>query len=265
MFFAKNKIQQYIISIVSGLVIGFFSGLIGVGGGEFRLPILLAVLKLPILFATATNLIIGLLVSGTTVALRFPLLTHEAWLIVFAMSVFSIVGGYFGSYLTGKIKVRVLTYCLCVFLALVGLKMLLTPFLPLKLVFGSGFSLPLNLILLSLAGFFIGIISGLFGVAGGEFRIPILMFLFALPIKLSGTISSAVAVATQIGSLSKRIQLRHVNKNSWKIALSMGITSILGSALGAKLMFFCNEKLLETILGLVLLGAALVLLRHSRN
>lgn len=48
------------VSSLSGLIIGFLSGLIGIGGGEYRAPILIYLLRLGAKFAIATNLLIGL-------------------------------------------------------------------------------------------------------------------------------------------------------------------------------------------------------------
>ncbi len=64
-----------IIASVSGVVIGFLSGLIGVGGGEYRTPVLIYALRLSAKFAIAANLLIGLF----TVTVSF--IRREGWLL----------------------------------------------------------------------------------------------------------------------------------------------------------------------------------------
>lgn len=260
----KNIKRKLILSIISGLGIGFLSGLIGVGGGEFRLPILLSVFELPLFFATATNLIIGILISLVSFLRRYSLMTPGAFEIALFMGAASIIGGYAGAYITGKVKERIVGYILIVFLMLVGLKLTISPLLDIELP-RLALSHHATLALLSLLGATIGLVSGVFGVAGGEFRIPALMYFAATPIKLAGTISSLVALPAQIASLWKHHQLKRVTKEGALIALAMGAASVVGSFFGATLVFIVNEKLLECLLGIALLCASYGTYRKLRH
>jgi uncharacterized membrane protein YfcA len=49
-----------------------------------------------------------------------------------------------------------------------------------------------------IAGFVIGVIASLLGVAGGEFLIPTLVLLFTADIKLAGSLSLAVSLPTML-------------------------------------------------------------------
>ncbi|MCS7151586.1 MAG: hypothetical protein NZ928_04280 [Endomicrobia bacterium] len=71
--------MNHFISIVSGILLGYLAGLLGVGGGEFRLPVLLYVLKLPILSAITGNLFVGLatVVFSFIVRLKLGLLDSD--------------------------------------------------------------------------------------------------------------------------------------------------------------------------------------------
>ena len=256
--------SKIIVASLSSAVIGLLSGLIGVGGGEFRLPILIGFLRLPVLFATATNLIIGVLVSATTFIFRFSLMTQMALRAALFLSVVSLIGGYLGATLSGKIKEHIISYILTGFLVLVGFKLMLATFL----TFGFSDVLlgtDLKLFLLYFGAFFIGVISGLFGVAGGEFRIPLLMGFADMPIKLAGTVSTLVALPTQLGGLVKRCKLKHINQPNVKLAIVMGISSVVGSFFGAKLVFYCNEKFLEFTLGFILVFAAIGIFRKKHG
>ena len=48
------------------------------------------------------------------------------------------------------------------------------------------------------AGFVIGIVAALLGVAGGELLIPTLVLLFGVDIKLAGSLSLAVSLPTML-------------------------------------------------------------------
>ncbi len=58
------------LGFLSGIVIGAAAGLIGVGGGEFRIPVLLNVLRLSVKEAAGANTVIGLFVVVLSVARR---------------------------------------------------------------------------------------------------------------------------------------------------------------------------------------------------
>ena len=49
-----------------------------------------------------------------------------------------------------------------------------------------------------IAGFIIGIVAALLGVAGGELLIPTLFLLFGADIKLAGSLSLAVSLSTML-------------------------------------------------------------------
>jgi uncharacterized protein len=49
-----------------------------------------------------------------------------------------------------------------------------------------------------IAGFVIGVIAWLLGVAGGEYLIPTLVLLFGADIKLAGSLSLAVSLPTML-------------------------------------------------------------------
>jgi uncharacterized membrane protein YfcA len=259
--------KKILTATLAGFVIGVFSGLIGVGGGEFRLPILIGIFGLPIHFATATNLIIGILVSLTSFGRRITMMTPDAYHIALYMGLASIVGGYFGAYISNRIREHIVGYILIAFLFLMGLKLIASACFDLNLPHLL-LSESVTIITLVVIGFLIGVASGMFGVAGGELRIPTLMFFCALPIKLAGTISSLVALFAQAGGLWKHHQLKHVSKSNCILAIVMGAFSVMGSYLGAALVFGVSERTLELLLGILLILATFGMyhkLKHKTN
>src|SRR5215468_6127290 len=56
----RSQASSKTVVSLSGLLTGAAAGLIGVGGGEFRMPVLVRVLKFPIKIAAGMNLLIGL-------------------------------------------------------------------------------------------------------------------------------------------------------------------------------------------------------------
>ncbi|MEM4601816.1 MAG: sulfite exporter TauE/SafE family protein, partial [Desulfurococcaceae archaeon] len=152
----------------------------GVGGGEFRIPVLLRVIDLPAVKAVAVNSLVGLLVVVVSFLrrLQLGLLNSYYFNTAFTMSISSIAGSYLGAHLTDRIPEKELKSVLAVYLVVVGLKIITEPFFEasLSLTFAKDFVK--ETVLAALIGLAIGIISGHFGVAGGEFRIPALVYIF---------------------------------------------------------------------------------------
>ena len=106
----RLSLGRLLVCVFSGFLIGLASGLLGVGGGEFRIPVLLYLLQLPVLLSIVTNLLIGLLTVSIsfTVRYRAGLITSSAINIGLLMSSGSIIGGYIWVHLFGMINERLL-------------------------------------------------------------------------------------------------------------------------------------------------------------
>lgn len=257
----KNTVQQFnlerlLVCAFSGFSIGLASGLLGLGGGEFRIPVLLYLLQLPVLLSIVTNLFIGLLTVSVsfTVRYRAGLITASTINMGLLMSSGSIIGGYIGAHLSGKINESLLRKFLILLLIAAGLRMILDP-----LVEWGPLSVPLpqptETLLSILVGLLIGIVSGLLGVAGGEYRIPALIYLFGLPVKIAGTVSLLVSIPTILAGFIKHWHIGHLNKYGFSVGLAMGLASVLGSYIGASFVATVSENLLKMLLAVVLLLA----------
>ncbi len=240
-----------IVASVSGVVIGFLSGLIGVGGGEYRAPVLIYALKLSAKFAIAANLLIGLF----TVTISFIrregwLLPKQVLLISLVMMITSIIGSYLAAHTTRKLNDKFLKRSLGVLLIVASIKVFLDSH-----SFTEDFKVTVgSLILAAVMGFLIGGLSGFLGIAGGEFRIPTLLFLFGMGIKTAGTANLLISIPTVMVGFIKHKKLNHVDKRSMQISLWMGVFSVVGAILGASLLVIVPEEILLRVLSVMMLG-----------
>ncbi|MBO3797705.1 MAG: sulfite exporter TauE/SafE family protein [Thermoproteota archaeon] len=257
----KNAVQQFnlerlLTCMFSGFLIGLASGLLGVGGGEFRIPVLLYLLQTPVLLSIVTNLFIGLLTVSVSFTVRYQagLITFSAINMGLLMSSGSIIGGYIGANLSGKINESLLRKFLILLLIAAGLRMVLDPLIewePLSIPLTH----PMETFLSILVGLLIGIVSGLLGVAGGEYRIPALIYLFGLPVKTAGTVSLLVSIPTILAGFMKHWRIGHLNNYGVAVGLIMGSASVVGSYIGASFVTAASEGFLKMLLGIVLLLA----------
>jgi len=101
----------------------------------------------------------------------------------------------------------------------------------------------------------IGVISGTLGVAGGEFRIPILIYLFNCDIILAGTASLLVSIPTVAMGFLKHRQMGHTNQGATIVAIIMGAGSIIGALIGSAYAGVIDEEILKVLLGVIVILA----------
>ena len=255
--------RQLLIASSLGFFIGIAAGLLGVGGGEFRLPVLICLLGFPVAIAAAANLLIGLLTVTTGLAKRLAVGVFESGavgLIIF-MSIGSIFGAYAGAMLTDKIKEKYLKCAVGVLLLVLGLKMIHGAF-TLEPEGGPVVGFPVEMLIFgAVLGLLIGVVCGSLGVAGGELRIPPLIYLFGLGIKSAGTVSLAVSVPAVGTGAFKHERMGHVSRHVVYTCVAMGVPSVIGAYVGATMVVGASEVFLKALLGVILLLAMVRVVR----
>jgi uncharacterized membrane protein YfcA len=151
-----------------GAVIGALGGLMGLGGAEFRLPLLIGLFRFAALEAVILNKATSLVVIASALPFRagtvpFGLIAAH-WPIVLNLLAGSLLGAWVGAGWATRLKSETLYRVIAVLLvAIAGV-----------LVFGHDASMgqPLlvgaaQLVAGIIAGFVIGVVASLLGVAGG--------------------------------------------------------------------------------------------------
>lgn len=256
-----------------GTVIGTLGGLIGLGGAEFRLPVLLALFRLGPLAAILVNLQVSLVT--VTAALLFrgasqgfgAVFAHLP--VALALLAGALLGAWLGAAMAGRIDARRLRQIIGVLL--IGLAGVMLAHDALVLVAAPDWPAPVLFLAGLLAGVGIGIVSSLLGVAGGELLIPALMFLYGLDIKLAGTISLAISLPTLLVGLMRYRRQGSFGRPDGMASVpgglvsSMAAGSVLGALIGSLLFLQANASLLHLVLGVILLVSALKLLWMARR
>lgn len=180
-----------------GALTGVLGGLIGLGGAEFRLPLLIGIFRFAALEAVILNKAMSLVVVATALPFRaatIPIADVIAqWPIMLNLLGGSLLGAWFGAGWAIRLKSAALYRVIALMLFAI------------VLVLGDGavsnrpaLTGVLLIITGMLAGFIIGIVVSLLGVAGGKLLIPTLVLLFDADIKLAGSLSLAVSLPTML-------------------------------------------------------------------
>ncbi|WP_161913516.1 sulfite exporter TauE/SafE family protein [Methylosinus sp. C49] len=253
-------------AFIGGAAIGALGGLIGLGGAEFRLPLLIGPFRFRALEAVILNKAMSLIVVATALPFRAASVPFAAvasnWPIILNLLAGSLVGAWLGAGWATKLSSRNLYRILAVLLALIAG----------ALVFGHGATTasahPSGLLLIVagvVAGFGIGIVASLMGVAGGELLIPTLVLLFGADIKLAGSLSLAVSLPTMIVGFTRysRDSAFGVVTRNQAFVLIMASGSIVGTFIGGRLLGIVSDQLLIPALSLILVASSVKVWRHE--
>ncbi len=242
--------------------IGGLAGLIGLGGGEFRLPVLTQVIGFPARAAIPLNLLISLATLSFALATRnhaIPLsgvIAH--WPEVAGLTLGGVISAIFGARLLLRMSERRLTMLMAALLAALGLLLIVEAFVAFEnaaLTADSPFIRGLVGVLIGLG---VGVVSSMLGVAGGELLIPALVFIFGADIRIAGTASLLISLAIVATGVWRyhRAGALPMTGGAPRIALSMSAGSLIGAALGGLAVAVAPVAFLKVFLGAVLLAAA---------
>ena len=257
-------------SFAVAAVIGVLGGLIGLGGAEFRLPYLIGVLGLSAHQAVPVNLAISLatLLAATPAraAALSPGLLAPFAVEAAGMTLGAVAAAYLGAGWVRRLSGRRLSEVILVLLLCLGVALIVE-----VLVEGGGRALvPDGVAARALAGLAlgvgIGLISSLLGVAGGEVIIPALVFGFAAPIKVAGSLSLLISLPTVLVGVA-----RHARAGALRdgvilrgMVAPMALGSMAGAVVGGLLVGLVPADLLKLGLGVLLIWSAWKAFRHVR-
>jgi uncharacterized protein len=256
-----------IAALLYGAPIGLLGGLIGLGGAEFRLPVLAGVFRYPARRAVALNIAISLITVVSALLIRGGTLSLAPFVgllpVVAAMIVGAVSAAYVGTALVHRISERLLERVILVFLVVIGSALIVEAFLPQGVPGLLPDALPIRVVAAVVFGLGIGLVSSLLGVAGGELIIPTLVFAFGAGIKTAGTASLLISLPTVavgvlrhrgLGSYAERADLT-------RIVAPMGVGSVIGAVAGGFLVGVVPAAALKLVLGVILIASAVRIFR----
>jgi uncharacterized membrane protein YfcA len=237
-------------------------GLVGLGGGEFRLPVLMYAIGFDPKSAIPLNLMISFVTLAVSMMARGHTLSATA-LVPYAPEIVGlatggIVSAFYGARLVRSLTDARLVRAIGVLLAALGCLMLLEVVRPFGYVALVPESQLAHLATGALIGLGIGLVSSMLGVAGGELLIPTFMFIFGADIKTAGSASILISLGVVLSGLWRYWRVGALPRGGGisRIVGAMSAGSIVGAVLGGLAVAFAPVAFLKILLGCVLLAAA---------
>ncbi|RLC33449.1 MAG: sulfite exporter TauE/SafE family protein [Deltaproteobacteria bacterium] len=195
----EMQAAQVIALLITGICVGFASGLLGVGGCFIMVPVQFWALKaigvdptIAIRIAFGTNLLV-VLPTALSGAITHHKKKAVLWKAGVTLGIAGAVGAFFGAFIASHLPGNVLTIAFGAAVILGALRMLTAK--PPKITDEPSDSLTAFI----LWGIPLGIVSGIIGIGGGVLMIPIMVFFLKFKMHQAVGTSTALMIFTAIG------------------------------------------------------------------
>ncbi len=258
--------RSLLCGFFAGAGVGILGGLIGLGGAEFRLPLLIGLFGFAALQAIILNKAMSLVVVATALPARLldvPLTdVVDHWHVIVNLLAGSLLGAWLGATWATRMRSATLYRTIAVLLVLVAGALAANhagtiPQLDLSAAAQVAAGVA--------AGLGIGVVAALMGVAGGELLIPTIVLLYGVDIKLAGSLSLAISLPTMLVAFSRysRDASFVVLRDHRPFVVAMTVGSIAGTLAGGLMVGVAPTTLLVPLLVVLLLASAVKVWRHG--
>ncbi|MEV6756562.1 sulfite exporter TauE/SafE family protein [Streptomyces sp. NPDC051214] len=249
----------------TGAAVGILGGMIGLGGAEFRLPLLISLFGFAALSAIIVNKAMSLVVVLVALPSRMAAVPASEvaahWPVAVNLLTGSLLGAWAGASWAVRMRSSTLYKVLAALMVLMAAALVITH----QATLGT-LSLPLWAQVPSgiVVGFGIGVVAAIMGVAGGELLIPTIVLLFGQDIKTAGSLSLLVSLPTMLVAFARysRDGSFAVLGTNLRFAMVMAGGSIAGAVLGGLMVGVLAEVVLIPALAVILLVSSIKLARH---
>jgi uncharacterized membrane protein YfcA len=230
------------------------------------LPLLIGAFRFAALQAVILNKAMSLVVVASALPFRAAAVPFASvaghWPIIVNLLAGSLIGAWFGAGWATRIASQTLYRVIAVLLLGIAIVLLIGHDTTSTAAMLAGTA---QMAAGVAAGFVIGIVAALLGVAGGELLIPTLVLLFGVDIKLAGSLSLAVSLPTMLVGFARYSRDRSfvVLAENRRFVLMMAAGSIAGSFIGGRLLGLVPNTILLPLLAVILVLSAAKVWKHK--
>lgn len=237
----------------------------GRGGGNFYV-LAIALSGFGMHEAATTGQFI-LIVSSLGATILFGKQKITNWKLVLLIGSMTLVSAFFGGLVSDVFQDKWLKIIFAVFISIASLLMLkpvnreLDQRNKFTLILNSGADVYyINLILVVPVVLVTAFISGMVGISGGSFLIPLMILAIRVPMHVAVATSTTLVMVTASAGFLGHLSSGHFN---YKIALPLALVGLIGGIIGAKMTPKVKSKNLKVIFALTSLIAAILMLINA--
>jgi uncharacterized protein len=256
-------IYDILILFTTGLVAGFLSGFLGIGGGVIAVPVLVyylsGIVEPEILFLTASTISFGVVFfASSNSAIKHIKSKNYYKKAILPIALGSFLGPIPGSYICGIICDRNRMFFFSLILSLLAIRIF---FLDNEDEDGNARNQPkFNYPVMFLAGLFMGTVSAMTGIGGGSILVPLLAVVLHFNIKKAVGLAAIVMIFNAVASLVGRYSIGAFDSIPFSLFLTDFLLISLGATftaqLGASMNIKSKYKSFKKIAGIVYLLVA---------
>jgi len=251
---------------IGAALVGLSLGLLGSGGAILTVPILVYLLGHTEKSAIAESLaIVGAIALAGAIRCGFQKRVDVRSAVLLALP------GVFGSYLGASVSPFIPGAAQLMILAIL---MFVAAFFMFKPGIVAGAEKPVDvstksaLLIVTIQGFLLGILTGLVGVGGGFLIVPVLVLLRRLPMPAAIGTSLTIIFLNSLAGFLKYVSLTHTELDSinWHVVLIFICVGIVGSLVGNMLASRIYQDTLKQVFAvfLVVMACYIVVRQWSR-
>jgi len=236
--------------VLAGFVVGMFGTIVGAGGGFLMLPIFLTVLHFrPAEAAGTTQMFV--LANAVSGAIPYYLQGRVNVKAAIWFSAFAIPGSIAGALLSGVVPAKAFEQTFAVLLVAIAVRILYLLFFAAKPGEVEPAQRTPSIPATAAIASSIGLMAGLFGIGGGPLQVPMLLYLYRMPVAIATATSVFILAITAFAAGAIHFASGHVLVVP---ALTASLGGVLGGQAGAAL-----SKRMKSKLVMVLFATAVLL------